>query len=558
MFEEEVVKLLYTTGIKTDADKLEISPQEEFGDLSFPCFELAKEQRKNPNEIANDIASKMKIPKGSVIERVDVKGAYVNFFFNYAKLAEFILKSKLESMRIGKEKTYMVEFAHPNTHKGFHIGHLRNITIGESLSRILEFAGYKVIRTNYEGDIGPHVAKCLWGIINLHKGKIPKGNKGEWLGKVYAEASQKIGTNPDLEKEVVEINKKLYEGRDKKLLELWKKTRQWSLDYFDGVYKELGTEFDRLYFESQVEKRGLEISREAVKRGVAKVSENAIIVDLEKHGLGIFVLVTREGTPLYSAKDLGLAEKEFTDFKPDYITHVVGSEQTLYFKQLFKTFELLGMKMANRSYHLVYGLVRLQEGKMSSREGTVILYSELRDKVVKKVAEEILKRTLRLAKKVISDSALKIGTSALKYQMLKVSPEKDVVFDWQQSLELQGDTGPYIQYAYTRCSSILKRAKKWKNVFATKILNDEEKKLVKLISNFSRVVRQSAEDLRPHYICSYTYDLATAFNNFYERHRVINAETNELRDFRLGLVKTTKTVLGKCLELMGMHIIEKM
>ncbi len=558
MFEEDITAILKSAGIETTEDKLETPPQEEFGDLSFTCFGLAKEQKRNPNEIANEIVSKIKIHKGSVIEKVEAKGAYVNFFFNYAKLAELVLKGKKELPKIGKGKTYMVEFAHPNTHKGFHIGHLRNITIGESLSRILEFSGYKVVRTNYEGDIGPHVAKCLWGILNLYKGRIPKENKGEWLGKAYAEASQKIGVNPDLEKEVDEINKKLYEGEDKKLLELWKKTRQWSLDYFDGIYKEVGTRFDKLYFESQIEKRGIEISKEAIKKGVAKVSEGAVIIGLEKYELGIFVLITKDGTPLYSAKDLGLAEKEFTDFNPDYIIHVVGSEQTFYFKQLFKTFELIKSKVANKSYHLVYGLVRLQEGKMSSREGTVILYTDLRNKVVKKVAEEIKQRNPKLPKKFVEDLALKIGVSALKYQMLKISPEKDVAFDWQQSLELQGDTGPYIQYAYTRCTSILKKAKKWKNVFSVESLNDEEKKIVKLLSNFTKIVEQSSKDLRPHYVCNYSYDLSTVFNNFYEKHRVLNAETDELKNFRLNLVKATQTVLGKCLELMGMHVVEKM
>ncbi len=558
MFENDVLKLLKSVNIKAEEEDLEIPPQEEFGDLSFTCFELAKEQKRNPAEIANEIASKIKIPKGYVIEKVEVKGAYVNFFFDYKKLAEFILKSKLEPIKIGKGKNYLIEFAHPNTHKGFHIGHLRNITIGESLSRILEFVGYKVIRTNYEGDIGPHVAKCLWGIINLYKGKTPKEKKGEWLGKVYAEASQKIGTNAVLEKEVDAINKKLYGGKDKKLLELWRKTRQWSLDYFDGIYKEVGTRFDKLYFESWVEKRGIEISKEAIKKGVAKVSEGAIIIDLEKYGLGIFVLITKDGTPLYSAKDLGLAEKEFSDFKPDYIIHVVGSEQTFYFKQLFKTFELIKSKVANKSYHLVYGLVRLQEGKMSSREGTIILYSDLRDKVIKKVVGEIKQRNPKLSKDIVEDLAFKIGISALKYQMLKVSPEKDVVFDWQQSLELQGGTGPYIQYSYTRCSSILKKAKKWKNIYSSDSLNEEEKKLIKLLSNFSKTAQQSAKDLRPHYICNYAYDLATTFNNFYEKHRVINAETSELKKFRLSLVKATQIILGECLNLIGMYTVEKM
>jgi len=487
MLENEVLDLLKQAEVIAKEDELEKSPQEEFGDLAFPCFNLAKVKKMNPNEIAKEISNKIEIPKDSFIKKIEVRGPYVNFYYNYSELSKLLLekifkeKNNYGSSNVGERKKVMVEFCHANTHKGFHIGHFRNICIGESLSRILEFTGHKVIRVNYQGDIGPHVAKCLWGVLKLYKGKHPEENKGEWLGKVYAEANKKVGTNKKLEKEVDEINKKIYAG-DKELTKLWKETRKWNLEDFDKIYKELDTKFDRLYFESEVEKRGLQISKTLVKRGIAKISEGAMVIYLEKFGLGVIVLVTKGNTPLYGAKDLGLAENQFYDFNPDKIIHVVGAEQKLYFKQLFKIFELIKSPAANKSYHLVYDLVNLKEGKISSRLGTIVLYSELRDKVKEKVLEEIQKRNPKPTKKEDLTNIIAIGS--MKYGMLKISPEKLITFDWKEALNLEGNTGSYLQYTHTRASSILKKSGKWEPSFSIKKLNDEEKRLIKTFSEF--------------------------------------------------------------------------
>ena len=273
MLRDEALKILKNVVKGVDIDNtLETPPNPEFGDLaSNSCFSLSKKLKKSPQTIAEEIVKKIKIPKDSTITKVETRAGYINFFFNYSKVAKLSLKKILKeknsygSSNIGKKKKIMVEFAHPNTHKGFHIGHLRNICIGESVSRILEFTGHKVFRTNYQGDIGPHVAKCLWGFINLHKSKAPKENKGDWLGKVYAEASRKFNENEKVKKEVMKINKKLYE-RDNEYLKLWKMTRKWSLDYFNKIYKELGTKFNKFYFESQIDKRAKKISLELLKR----------------------------------------------------------------------------------------------------------------------------------------------------------------------------------------------------------------------------------------------------------------------------------------------------
>jgi len=558
MFEAEVVKILKSAEIKAEENLLEAPPQEEFGDIAFPCFQLAKVEKKSPQMIAEDIVRKIKPSKNSIISKIEAKGGYVNFFLDYKKIAGIILKEILKKKEkygqfdTDKRKNLMVEFAHPNTHKGLHIGHFRNICLGESLCKLLEFSGHKVFRTNYQGDIGPHIAKALWAFINLYKCKVPKGkNKAEWLGELYAETEKRM-QDEKLANEVSEINKKLYEG-DKKILKLWQTTRKWSLDYFDEIYKELGTKFDKFYFESQVGENGIKIVNDTLKKGIAKESEGAIIIDLEKYGLGIFVLVSKEKTPLYPAKDLELAELEFTDFKIDECIHVVSTEQNLYFKQLFKTFELIKSSAANKSYHLAYELVTLKEGKMASRLGNVVLYTQLMNKVIERVLAEMKDRKMKNKEEI----AKAVGIGAMKYGMLRIGPEKTIFFDWEDALKLEGNTGPYIQYAHTRCSGILRRSKKWKPLYAAKELTDYEKALVKILSRFPKIVEQASNDLRPNYICNYAYELAVAFNNFYENCPVIKAK-KDLKKFRLALVQAAEIVLKNCLHLIGIEAIKKM
>jgi len=543
---------------------LETPPDPKFGDLACNvCFSLSKKLKKPPQTIAEETTNKIKIPKGSLITKVEAKAGYINFFFDYSKITKLSIKKILKeknfygSSNVGKKKRIMVEFAHPNTHKGFHIGHLRNICIGESISRILEFTGHKVFRTNYQGDIGPHVAKCLWGFINLHRSKAPKENKGDWLGEVYAEAARKFDEDEKIKQEVMEINKKLYR-RDKEYLKLWKMTRKWSLDDFNKIYKGLGTKFDKLYFEAAIEKRAIEISKQLLKKGIAKLSEGAIIIDLSKYDLGIYVLLTKEGNPLYESKDLALAEQQFSDFKIDKCIHVVGAEQKFYFQQLFKVFELVNSPGAGKSQHLVYELVTLKKGKMSSRLGTIVLYSQLRDEILKKTLKEIEKRNPKMSKRKKLELAKKIGLGSLKYGMLRISFDKLLIFDMEEALQLEGNTGPYLQYAHTRSDGILKKAKKWKVNFENENLSKEEKKVIKKLIEFPDIVEQALRDLKPHYICNYAYELADIFSEFYHACPVLKADTKKLRDFRLTLVKATKITLKNSLSLLGIDTPEKM
>lgn len=554
-YKEEVLKLL-SKFVKDPI--LEIPPNPELGDYAFPCFSIAKVQNKSPNEVAKELVAKLKPNK--YINKILVIGPYVNFFINKDILAEATLKEILTKKdsygrsNIGKNKKQMVEFFHANTHKGVHIGHIRNICLGESISKILYFSGYNVIRANYQGDIGPHVAACLWGLLNMQE-RIPKQSKALFLGEIYSKVNELMKNDERIQEEVREINKKLYLG-DKKIISLWNQSREWCLKDFNKIYKDFGVKFDKLYFESQVEKEAIKIVNNLLKKKVAKVSDDAVIIDLKAYDLGVAVLLTRYGTPVYHAKDIALAALKSKQYKIDKSIHVVAKEQEFYFNQLFKIFGIIKSPLANKSLHLIYGLVMLPEGKMSSREGNVVLYEDL----INKIREETLKETQKRHKwntKKIGEVSNKIAFSALKYSMLNRENNKIILFDWKTSLNFEGDTGPYVQYAYARASSILKKSKNKLKLDYLLLKDPFESKLVKHLSNFPFIVQEAATHYRPDIIANYAYNLAQIFNEFYHNCAVIS-EDKQLEAARIGLVKATMQVIKNSLNLLGISVLEEM
>jgi len=527
----------------------EIEEPERYGDFAYPCFNLAKKQNKDPKEIAKELAEKLKI---KFIEKIEAIGLYVNFYVDWSAFSKELLDSINEKYGSWNEKeTVIMDVFQPNPFKPFHIGHIRNAVLGESIRRILEFCGKKTIAVSYMGDVGTHVAKWLWYFNKFYKGEIPKENVSKWAGEIYADATRKVSEKEEYEEEVKEINKKL-DSRDPEIMKTWKKIRELCLEDFWRIKDELGVHLDDNFYESEVEELGRKIVQQLVKEGKAKISEGAPVADLEKYGLGAFLLLKSDGTALYSTKDLGLAELKRKKYKFDKSVFIVAAEQDLYFKQLFKTMKLFKIPGWDKNIHVSYGLVILKKGKMSSRYGTVILYEDLRDETIKKVTEILKGSDIENKEEVIK----KVAFSAIKFPMLNIDNKKTIKFDWEQALDFEGKSGPYLQYSYVRAVNILKKAEL--NEYDASLLKEDiEIKLIKRIAKFPDIIKQSVDQYSPNILTNYLFELAQDFNSFYQSLPVLKSEEN-LRNARLKLVESVKTVLKNGLELLGIPILEKM
>jgi arginyl-tRNA synthetase len=534
--------------------ELTVPPDPKLGDYAFPCFKIAKAKKKDPVKYANELEQQL------VIKDVTVKavGPFLNFHINKSKLAREVLGKILKhGAKFGngnKSQKIMVEFFHANTHKGVHIGHIRTMALGSALCNILEKQGNKIIRANYQGDIGPHVAKCLWGYLNL-KEKPPKNDKGIWLGKIYSKAHNKSKDNKKIQEEIKQLNIMLY-NKDKDLIKIWKMTRQWCLDDFSKFYDDFDVKFNNLYFESEVEGPGKEIARELLDKGIAKHSEGAVIVDLKKFELGVCVILTSQGYALYQTKELGLAKKKLEDHSIDRSIHVVGSEQSLYFQQMFKIFELMKSPLATKSQHLSYGLVMLPGGKMSSRDGTMVLYHDLIGELMDFAASEITKRH-KLSKNELAIRVKQISIGALKFAMLNRENNKDIVFDKTKVLDFEGETAAYIQYVNARISSILNKVKAKIKPNYNLITTSQESKILNLLQMYPEVIEESASNLKPHLIARYLLDVAQAFNEFYHSCQILKEEP-KLRDTRLSIIKAVQIVIKNGLELLNIEAPDQM
>lgn len=555
---QEVNKVLSNLGAKGKAD-LVVPPDLKMGDFSFACFALAKEMDKNPVELAKVLSEKF--DTSDLLEKVVATGPYVNFFLNNKKIAEVVLNKN--SSKPNKKEKIMVEFAHPNTHKAFHIGHLRNIITGESVVRILENAGFKVVRANYQGDVGMHIAKCLYTILQMKDfdNKVSElksiEDKVKFLGQAYAAGHKFFAEDKQAKKDVVELNKRLY-NKDQSVQKIYQTTRQWSLDYFDKIYKKVGSHFDRFYFESEVYGKGIELVKEFLDKSVfAKGEKGAIIFEGEKHGLHNRVFLNSEGYPTYEAKELALAELQIKEHNPDKIIHVVGKEQTEYFRVVFKALEKTLPISKNKEFHLDYGWVTLKSGKMGARTGQVVLGEWLLLEIEKKVAELMVDNDLESKERVIQ----KIAIAAVKYSFLKTGVKNDIKFDLDESINMSGDSGPYLLYIVARIKSILNKNEAEgeldKNIkVPTKVAINEKQLLLKL-ANFDEVCMLAAKNYDPSKIARYLFVLAQSFNSFYDKCPVLKAD-EQTKQFRLKIIKEVERIMQKGLYLLGVETVEKM
>ncbi len=529
---------------------LKSTPSKNVGDYAFPCFILARKLKKQPQTIAKDL-EKLKLPK--FIDKLESHGPYLNIFIKKDMILKQIFKEKQNFGKNTKKEKVMIEFSNPNPFKGFHIGHLRNTVLGESLTRLLRFQGKTVIPVNYYNDTGKHVAKCIWGLENLKVPKPKDNDLGEWLGNIYSKSATK-----NKEKEFSIIHQKL-ENKDKKYTKLFKQGLKWSETHFNEIYQDLDVKFDKLYYDSEYTKIGKEIVTKLLKLKVAKHDEGAIVANLDKYNLHTLILVRTDGTAMYLTKDLSMAIDRIKKYKLDSSLYVVGNEQRLHFKQLFKLLELYGYKQAKKCYHISYGLVHLPEGRMSSRSGKIILYKELKRKLSQLLEKEITKRHTNKSKTNQKSIKKNIFSAAIRFDMLLPDPNKEIVFDIKKSISFRGDTGPYIQYSHTRAASILKK----KQVDITSNINfdllnkDKERALISKLGEFPDIIKNAADQHKPSILAQYLLKLSHAFNEYYHKYPCITKD-KKLQKARLLLVFCTKQILASGLYLLGIKSPEEM
>ncbi len=535
-------------------NSLETPPSSELGDYSFPCFSLKEKLKDNPSKIALEIRNH--ISKSETIDYVQSNGPYVNFFLNKKKIAKDLIKeisakkSKFGSQKLSKAERTMVEFPSPNTNKPLHLGHLRNMSIGESISRILEFNGEKVIRANLNNDRGIHICKSMLAYKKYGKNKKPDKKTDHFVGDFYVKFNEALKKDKKLEEEAYEVLRK-WETGDKETIELWKKMNKWVLDGFKETYKKFKVNFDKQYYESEIYTKGKDIVLEGLKKKIFRKNTNgAVVFDLPENEK---VLLRPDGTSVYMTQDLYLAILKLKKFNLSKSIYVVGNEQNYHFDVLFSILDRLGYSKS-KFMHLSYGMVNLPEGKMKSREGTIVDADDLIGEVQNLVKKELNSR-YKLPKKEIESRSLKIALSAIKYFLLKIDAKKDMIFNPKESISFDGDTGPYILYSYARASSILKKAKKRKRFSIEKQLEKAEFELIKKLLQFKDIVTNAYNNMNPSVIANYSYQLSQLFNEFYHSCPVINSDNES---FRLALVSSFRQVLKNSLYLLGIEIMEEM
>ncbi len=468
------------------------------------------------------------------------------------------VKSEIDSREHDKRKV-MIEFTDPNPFKEFHIGHLRNISLGESYCRLVESTGDEVRRANYQGDIGMHVAKALWGLMRNSKLKAQIPNiqtpkeKAQLLGQAYAAGAKAFEEDEHAKQEIIDVNKKVY-VQDPTVVDLWKQGRQWSLDYFDTIYARLGTKFTRFYFESEVAPIGMQLVMDHVKDGVFEESDGAIIFRGENVGLHTRVFVSKEKYATYEAKDLALAPLKYSEYPYDLSIIMTGNEQYPYFSVMLAALQKINPDLAAKTRHMPFGMVNLKTGKMSSRTGNVITANQLIDLAKEKIYAILDKNTVSYTQEQRDQIAEIAAIGAVKYSMLKVGATSDIAFDLDASVAFDGDSGPYLQYTYARCKSVLRKAGGFASPFILhpSPLNPEERLVMRLIMQFPFVVSDAAANFTPNTVCTYLFHLAQQFNVFYTKHTIMG------NDFRLALTAATAQVLKNGLYLLGIDVLEQM
>lgn len=568
-------------GVKVDF-KLSHPEDFAFGDyatnVALVLFPLIKEQTdyKSPRELAQRIKDKLSQnqPLMEFVDKLEVAGAgFINFFIKTESLFTELKHITSKEDQYGSNDSrngekVLTEFTDPNPFKEFHIGHLYSNTVGESLARIIASSGAEVKRANYQGDVGMHVAKSIWGL----RQKLIQDNKKftdleplslnekiTYLGQAYALGATAYEEDHAAKQEIKQINADVYINNPS-IMEMYQKGREWSLDYFETIYQRLGTKFDFYFFESKVGPLGLQFVKDQLNNGVFEQSDGAIIFKGEKYGLHTRVFVNAQGLPTYEAKDLGLSVIKYETYPYDLSIIITANEIDEYFKVVLHALSLIRPDLEAKTRHLSHGVVRLPEGKMSSRTGKIISGENLLQSV-KTAALQLMQQTkTNISAQQIETVSEQVAVAAIKYAFLKSAVGKDIIYDMQASLNLQGNSGPYIQYTYARCISVLNKSTKLNKEVIKSVydLGPEEMAVLHFLYRFPEVVVQAGIQFAPHLICTYLHELAQRFNTFYNSNSILQAKTQDLVQFRLLLTRATSIVLKNGLHLLGIQAPQHM
>ncbi len=548
-----------------------VPPKPEMGDIAFPLFPYAKDLKASPMVIAADTAVRMNA--AHLDGEVSAAGPYLNVKITISGTAEETLSRILkEGEAYGRSRLFagrkvMVEFSCPNTNKPLHLGHLRNDSIGESVSKIAAANGAEVKKVNLINDRGIHICKSMLAYQKFGNGETPEeaGKKSDhFVGDYYVRYDVWAREAPEAETEARQMLK-AWEDGDREVNELWKKMNEWAIEGIEETYRKTGISFDTRYFESETYKRGREEVLKGRKNGVFyEQDDGSVWVDLSEIKLDKKVLLRSDGTSLYLTQDIGTAIARHEDWPFDKLIYVVASEQTYHFKVLFYVLSRLGFSWAKNLSHLSYGMVNLPEGKMKSREGKVVEADDLFEELRLMAAEEIREKEREEHVRDVETTASAVACAALNYYLLQVSPSKDMIFDPKESISFNGNTGPYLQYMGARIHSMLRKYEQRSEEFGggevdpNLLTVTEERELIKLLAAYPGIVERAGEEFNPSMITAYLYDLAKTFSKYYHDNPVLHNEERNVVRTRIELVKGVLQVLQNAFDLVGIPFLERM
>ena len=550
-------------------DALVEPPNPEMGDLAFGVFPLAKALRMGPPQISAKL--KESIALDDVVEKVEAAGPYLNFTVSMRALGEKVIAPVLNGEMfkrklIANAPKTMIEYSQPNTHKELHVGHMRNLCLGDAIVRMTRYAGIEMITSTFPGDVGTHVAKALWYMKFHNSEPAPVAGKGEWLGQMYSKGhlllEDQTGTPQEAKnREQLTMILKQLESKSGEYYDLWKETRQWSIDLMKRVYQWAGVDFDYWYWESDVDSASVQLMQKYFSEGKLVKSEGAIGMDLSADNLGFMLLIKSDGTGLYATKDIELARRKFNDVKIQKSLYLVDMRQALHFKQVFKALEHLGFEQAKDCVHLQYNFVELPDGAMSSRKGNIIPITDLIHRMEDTVKEQYLSRYKgEWTDAEMNEVAAQVAKGAVKYGMTRMDTNKKIVFDMNEWLKIEGESGPFVQYSHARIASLVRKLGYDSSAKAdwSLLADPSERRLVRGLMSFNVEVAMAAQGYKPAAICAYLYEIAKRFNVFYHECPIGTAATPELRTARLALAAATGEILAKGLGLLGIPAPQKM